>query len=410
MGRFGREAVHVDQAPHPSTHEWRGEARGRHWLFMPERRGATDRRKVGYRGSVLVLLLWILMIVSYLAGEYVAHTRQKGMVALDAVERFHRESAIQSVLTLVATGRYDTLLKQVNAENDTAWDPEDLIEGLMALLPPEALDDRNAVSHAAEMKKELDSWMGLVIHGTRCYVKMASESTKTILSLKNENTIRTQLADIYGEDRKEAADAFTDAILDWLDPDDLVRLSGAESPYYLDEYPAHHAANGPFQSMTQLFCLKGFDERLFWGAQTVKRGVAEDDETGLDEDGTLFASILRSKFSGLFSESGDPSESEGEMAVPSRSPEASEGQGGGTAEKGPQGKGDGKTGGDPQAKAGGWGERSLLDRFTVYPSGDKRITFYFPEEERVDQEILWLSNTQGRWRVVERLSRTLIVE
>ena len=63
------------------------------------------------QGSVLILLLWVLVIISYLAGDYAAHTRRDGAVAFNDMVRFRQDNAIQSVLTLVASGQYDALIK-----------------------------------------------------------------------------------------------------------------------------------------------------------------------------------------------------------------------------------------------------------------------------------------------------------
>ncbi len=193
------------------------------------------------RGSILILVLWILVIISFLASEYVSHNRHKATVVIHAMERFKRETIGLSILSLVASSKYDLLKSKSdikNAENS------------------EAIKDNG---------KPILSWMRLVVGQMEFYVRIEKESSKVRLSLDQENIIRSSLKTIYGEDREQDADNFADVLLDWLDPDDLVRLNGAEKEYYKDRYPACEPGNSPFKSMSQLFLLKDFDYGLFWG-------------------------------------------------------------------------------------------------------------------------------------------------
>lgn len=48
-----------------------------------------------------------------------------------------------------------------------------------------------------------------------------------------------------------------DAIVDWVDPDDIPGADGAESGYYQTLRPPYKAANAPLQSMDELLLVKG---------------------------------------------------------------------------------------------------------------------------------------------------------
>jgi len=56
------------------------------------------------------------------------------------------------------------------------------------------------------------------------------------------------------------------SILDWIDPDDLPRLQGAESDYYQSLQPPYLAKNGPIDDMSELLLIKGVTPELYWGA------------------------------------------------------------------------------------------------------------------------------------------------
>jgi general secretion pathway protein K len=55
------------------------------------------------------------------------------------------------------------------------------------------------------------------------------------------------------------------AILDWLDPDDLVRLQGAEKNYYEGLRPAYMSKNGPIDDISELLLIKGVTPEMYYG-------------------------------------------------------------------------------------------------------------------------------------------------
>lgn len=52
-------------------------------------------------------------------------------------------------------------------------------------------------------------------------------------------------------------------LLDWIDEDDQQRLNGAESEYYLRNFPAYRTANSPLQSLEELRLLKVWEDEFF---------------------------------------------------------------------------------------------------------------------------------------------------
>ena len=57
----------------------------------------------------------------------------------------------------------------------------------------------------------------------------------------------------------------TDAILDWMDPDDEPRPEGAESDYYASLDIPYACKNGPMDSVDELLLIKGVTLDLFFG-------------------------------------------------------------------------------------------------------------------------------------------------
>ncbi|MFL5241165.1 MAG: hypothetical protein ACJ8FY_03575 [Gemmataceae bacterium] len=74
------------------------------------------------------------------------------------------------------------------------------------------------------------------------------------------------------------------AILDWLDPDDTPRESGAENGYYQSLSPPYSCKNGPLDSLEELLLVKGVTPQLLFGNDRNRNGMLEPEE---DDGGSL---------------------------------------------------------------------------------------------------------------------------
>lgn len=74
--------------------------------------------------------------------------------------------------------------------------------------------------------------------------------------------------------KNEESDAIVDAIMDWKDTDDLRRLNGAESDYYMTLPNPYKAKNANFDSVEELIFVKGITPELLYGGQD-KKGLVE---------------------------------------------------------------------------------------------------------------------------------------
>ena len=55
------------------------------------------------------------------------------------------------------------------------------------------------------------------------------------------------------------------SILDWIDPDDIPRIGGAESSYYKNLDPPYYAKNAPIDDLSELLLVKGVTPDIYWG-------------------------------------------------------------------------------------------------------------------------------------------------
>jgi general secretion pathway protein K len=111
--------------------------------------------------------------------------------------------------------------------------------------------------------------------------------------------ILAQALKLVGVDVAEASQ-ITDSILDWIDPDDQPRLSGAESDYYLSLDPPYQAKNGPFDSINELLLVRGVVPDMFHGSDLsqidVPRSVTGRALVVNKNTGPIYTNALRNIF------------------------------------------------------------------------------------------------------------------
>jgi general secretion pathway protein K len=99
-------------------------------------------------------------------------------------------------------------------------------------------------------------------------VRLLDESGKIDLNLAPEVILRNLLysLDLPGDDKDLLVNTIVDSILDWKDPDDFIRLHGAESDYYQSLPHPYKAKNGIFDTVEELILVKGITPEILYGS------------------------------------------------------------------------------------------------------------------------------------------------
>ncbi|OQY13874.1 MAG: hypothetical protein B6I31_00235 [Desulfobacteraceae bacterium 4572_19] len=304
-------------------------------------------------GSALIFVLWILVTVLFLSGEYLAHNREKAGIATNAMDSLKRRQAVESILHLFATDKWPLPTDMGFAEDEPLDDKNKLDTG----------DGKNEDKGIVLPSNSNNGvWVDLAPGGIELSVKVEEESKKVNINSAPDSKIREVIRKIVGADEEigeesetvgntgqdkktkdeetseEQADQITDAILDWKDPDTLVRLEGAEALYYKDNNLPYEPSNGKFNTLTELLLVKDVSPELFWG------------EANSDDYSSEF----------------DYKEEE-EIENDSLS--------------------------------------SLLDAFTIYPKGTKRIIVKVPGKgSGYYIEVVFIKKEKNRWVVLDRYS------
>jgi general secretion pathway protein K len=99
-------------------------------------------------------------------------------------------------------------------------------------------------------------------------VSITDESGKVDINTANEVILKNLLINlgVQGED----VDTIVDSIMDWKDADDLHRLHGAESDYYMSLPKPYKAKNANFDTLEELLFVKGMTPEILYGTSEKK--------------------------------------------------------------------------------------------------------------------------------------------
>jgi len=107
-------------------------------------------------------------------------------------------------------------------------------------------------------------------------IRIMGEAGKVNINSVSDKTLRNILTQLGLEGEKR--DIVADSILDWRDPDDFVRLNGAENDYYQSLKEPYNCKNGNLDSIEELLLVRGVTPELFYGRKASKK-----DEEGVGE-------------------------------------------------------------------------------------------------------------------------------
>ena len=191
----------------------------------------------GQKGTVLILVLWVLTLLTLVGGFYAVEARTRRNLGQHIWDSLQDRETSRSILLLAAD--------RLAPPGATPEDIED--KGLLVA------DGRS---------------YEVAFGGRRVSFVLEDENGKLDLNKGSEPQIREVVRGLLGDKGLEAADTIVDGILDWRDPDKLVRLNGAEDEVYQNRSPPYYPANGPFHLVEELLLVNGVGQELFYGPIT----------------------------------------------------------------------------------------------------------------------------------------------
>ncbi len=190
------------------------------------------------RGVALVVVLWVFMFLFVLAFNFSASVREEGMAA----HRFEEET---EGYYLALAGFEDGLYRYLGS------------------LAPGAQGPRLGSPSTQTQELPDGSWREGQLGDGFYRVRLVDGAGKINLNRAGEEILRRVFVNLAIDEPRRSI--LVDSILDWIDEDDLHRINGAESDYYLSLSPAYTAKNGPFDAVEELLWVRGVSPEIFYG-------------------------------------------------------------------------------------------------------------------------------------------------
>jgi len=181
------------------------------------------RSSAEQQGVALVLVLWILALMTIMAGSFALSTQRETSLVTNSRER--------AKAVALADGGIHYAMFMLNLPN------------------------------AAQRWRADGTPYGLTLGGVPVEVRIYDEAGKIDLNAARESTLRTILTKVT--QNEDQAVKLTDAILDWRDGDDMRRLNGAESAEYRAAGLNQMPQNRNFLVLEELRSVLGVTSSLY---------------------------------------------------------------------------------------------------------------------------------------------------
>ncbi len=221
------------------------------------------------QGLALVIVLWVISLLTLMAGSFALTVR--------------RETTGVSLLK-------DQVKLQAAAETG-------VLMAKVMLTHPDALQ-----RWMADGRRNVFNWQDFSVE-VYCW----AEQGKLDINRADENQLQQLFRNLNFEPEQQAA--LVDALIDWRDEDDWVRIHGAEKQQYQQQNKSYGPTNQPFIHLAELRQVIGFDDAVY--AQIVPFLTVHSGQSRID---LRWASMAMKK---IWQDEGDFSEVEtDELAEP----------------------------------------------------------------------------------------------
>jgi len=191
-------------------------------------------------GFALVLVLWVLSLMTIMAGSFaLSMRREAGTVA--------GNSNNAQAVAIAESGLAIAELMLMNPDQQQRWHTDGSIY---------------QINYADATVR----------------IRLLSEAGKVDLNSADEALLRELM--MHAPVDEELQTKLLNAILDWRDGDDLVRMDGAEKEEYQKAGLSYQPRNKPFQSIDELQMVLGVNEQIFKWLES--RVTVHSEQTNID--------------------------------------------------------------------------------------------------------------------------------
>jgi general secretion pathway protein K len=205
------------------------------------------------RGIALFLVLWVMALLTVIAGEFCYAIRTE----VNITRNFKEET---QTYYIAVSGFYWAIGELVVNE-----------------LVPRTATAPDGGGEPADIRWRINAGIPAIPFGDGQFkVEKENESGKVNLNRASEPLLKMMLSNFQIEDADK--NIIVDSIMDWRDKDNLHRLNGAEDDYYLSLPQPYKCRNGDFTSVDELLLVRGVTPEIFYGGLKDMVSVYQDNE------------------------------------------------------------------------------------------------------------------------------------
>ena len=191
------------------------------------------------RGIALFLVLWILMLLTVIVGEFCHAMRTE----VNIVRNFKEEAEAYYIARAGVAIGINELLKLLTRP---------------AAVAPVAGEGEEEPEGPWRINRSMPDFS---YGGGSFRIRMMDEGGKVNLNRAGPGLLKAMLSGF--ELSEEEKEIIVDAIQDWRDSDNFHRLNGAEEDYYQSLPEPYHVRNGDFSSPGELLLVRGITPEMF---------------------------------------------------------------------------------------------------------------------------------------------------
>lgn len=178
---------------------------------------------ISQKGMALVLVLWILSLLTIMAGSFALSMRRESAIVAGIKNNAQASAVAESGIAMAE-------MMLLNADLVKSWRTDGSIYEISTA-------------------------------DATIRVRLSSEAGKIDINKVDENLLKNLMTNAPIDE--ELQTKMVSAILDWRDEDDLVHIEGAEKQEYQDAGLNYQPGNKPFQSIEELQLVLGMNKSLF---------------------------------------------------------------------------------------------------------------------------------------------------
>jgi general secretion pathway protein K len=209
---------------------------------------------INQKGIALVLILWVLALLSVIAGEFCYAMRTEVNITRNVMEQTDAYYlALAGVNRAIGELIRDDVIRQRSSPSENNA----------------RVERNNGGDEADERTGDEDRWrinvdIAPVAFGNGEFqVSIGNESGKININSANDRLISMMVDAFDIQDHEKSI--IVDSILDWRDEDNLHRTNGAEDDYYNGLPEPYDCKNDYFDTLEELLLVRGVTPEIYYG-------------------------------------------------------------------------------------------------------------------------------------------------